>query len=115
VLRSVGPPGKKLPPSAISPGDLVYIRPEGAAGPGWGEEMRGTVQSLGQDGATISIALEKRYGDPATAKLFGRVLRVDRVRELADGVTYEVRDRRIGYKVLIDLLTSRCFSCVRRG
>ncbi|GAQ86967.1 DNA helicase [Klebsormidium nitens] len=88
-LRSVGPPGKKLPPSAISPGDLVYLRPEGSAGPGWGEEMRGTVQSLGQDGATISIALEKRHGDPATAKLFGRVLRVDRVRELADGVTYE--------------------------
>lgn len=100
MLRSVGPPGKKLPPSAISPGDLVYIRPEGVAGPGWGEEMRGTVQSLGQDGATISIALEKRYGDPATAKLFGRVLRVDRVRELADGVTYEVRDGRNGYKDL---------------
>lgn len=52
--------------------------------------MRGTVQSLGADGASISIALEKRHGDPATAKLFGRVLRVDRVRELADGVTYEV-------------------------
>ncbi|XP_071933664.1 uncharacterized protein [Coffea arabica] len=43
----------------------------------------------GEDGCSITVALESRYGDPTFSKLFGKSIRIDRIQGLADAVTYE--------------------------
>lgn len=81
----------RLPPTTLSPGDMVCVRTcdsRGAAGATSG--MQGFVNNLGEDGCSITLALESRHGDPTFSKLFGKTVRIDRIYGLADTVTYEV-------------------------
>lgn len=81
----------RLPPTTLSPGDMVCVRTcdsRGAAGAISG--MQGFVNNLGEDGCSITVALESRHGDPTFSKLFGKSVRIDRIHGLADAVTYEV-------------------------
>ncbi|KAL2633676.1 hypothetical protein R1flu_005155 [Riccia fluitans] len=80
---------ERLPPTSISPGDMVFVRVADSKGAGATECMRGSVYSLGQDGTTIAVAMEARYGDPTFSRLFGRPLRIDRTSDLADATTYQ--------------------------
>lgn len=82
--------GHRLPPTNISPGDMVCIRILDDKGAGATECMQGFVNSLGEDGASITAAVEARYGDPVFSRWFGRPLRIDRISALADPTTYEV-------------------------
>ncbi|KAI7733147.1 hypothetical protein M8C21_013300, partial [Ambrosia artemisiifolia] len=71
----------RLPPTTLSPGDMVCVRTcdsRGAAG-----------STSGEDGCSITVALESRHGDPTFSKLFGKSVRIDRIHGLADAVTYE--------------------------
>ncbi|KAJ0835867.1 putative hydrolase [Helianthus annuus] len=80
----------RLPPTTLSPGDMVCVRTcdsRGAAGAISG--MQGFVNNLGEDGCSITVALESRHGDPTFSKLFGKSVRIDRIQGLADAVTYE--------------------------
>lgn len=80
----------RLPPTTLSPGDMVCVRTcdsRGAAGATSG--MQGFVNHLGEDGCSITVALESRHGDPTFSKLFGKNIRIDRIHGLADAVTYE--------------------------
>ncbi|CAH1446555.1 unnamed protein product [Lactuca virosa] len=80
----------RLPPTTLSPGDMVCVRTcdsRGAAGATSG--MQGFVNNLGEDGCSITLALESRHGDPTFSKLFGKTVRIDRIYGLADTVTYE--------------------------
>ncbi|XP_071711407.1 DNA polymerase alpha-associated DNA helicase A [Rutidosis leptorrhynchoides] len=80
----------RLPPTTLSPGDMVCVRTcdsRGAAGAISG--MQGFVNNLGEDGCSITVALESRHGDPTFSKLFGKIVRIDRIHGLADAVTYE--------------------------
>lgn len=80
----------RLPPTTLSPGDMVCVRTcdsRGAAGAISG--MQGFVNNLGEDGCSITVALESRHGDPTFSKLFGKSVRIDRIHGLADAVTYE--------------------------
>jgi hypothetical protein len=52
--------------------------------------MQGVVDNLGDDGYSITVALESRHGDPTFSKLFGKNVRIDRIQGLADTLTYEV-------------------------
>lgn len=81
--------GHRLPPTNISPGDMVCIRILDDKGAGATECMQGFVNSLGEDGASITAAVEARYGDPVFSRWFGRPLRIDRISALADPTTYE--------------------------
>ncbi|KAK1305621.1 hypothetical protein QJS10_CPA10g01240 [Acorus calamus] len=51
--------------------------------------MQGFVNNLGEDGCSITVALESRHGDPTFSKLFGKSIRIDRIHGLADSLTYE--------------------------
>jgi hypothetical protein len=84
--------GHRLPPTNISPGDMIWIRICDAKGTAHRTKgcIKGFVHSLGEDGSSISAAVEARYGDPVFSKLFGRRLRIDRISALADPITYEV-------------------------
>ncbi|KAH7352248.1 hypothetical protein KP509_19G036700 [Ceratopteris richardii] len=81
--------GNRLPPTNISPGDMVCIRISDSKGAGSTQCVQGFVHSLGEDGMTISAAVEARYGDPVFSRLFGRPIRIDRIPALADPTTYE--------------------------
>ncbi|BBN06661.1 hypothetical protein MPTK1_3g22970 [Marchantia polymorpha subsp. ruderalis] len=81
--------GERLPPSSMSPGDMVCVRVSDRKGAGATECMRGSVYSLGEDGTSIAVAVEARYGDPTFSRLFGRPLRIDRISDLADATTYQ--------------------------
>ncbi|KAI5080557.1 hypothetical protein GOP47_0003740 [Adiantum capillus-veneris] len=81
--------GHRLPPTNISPGDMVCIRICDIKGAGSTECIQGFVHSLSEDGASISAAVEARYGDPIFSRLFGRPIRIDRISALADPTTYE--------------------------
>ncbi|CAM6100030.1 unnamed protein product [Calypogeia fissa] len=81
--------GHRLPPTALSPGDMVCVRVETSKGAVATECMRGSVYSLGEDGSSIAVAVEARYGDPTFSRLFGRSLRLDRISDLADATTYQ--------------------------
>jgi hypothetical protein len=52
--------------------------------------MQGFVYNLGEDGCSITLALESRHGDPTFSRLFGKSVRIDRIQGLADALTYEV-------------------------
>ncbi|KAJ8762739.1 hypothetical protein K2173_012231 [Erythroxylum novogranatense] len=79
----------KLPPTTLSPGDMVCVRTCDSRGAGATACMQGFVNNLGEDGCSISIALEFRHGDPTFSKLFGKSVRIDRIHGLADTLTYE--------------------------
>ncbi|XP_071929204.1 DNA polymerase alpha-associated DNA helicase A-like isoform X2 [Coffea arabica] len=79
----------RLPPTTLSPGDMVCVRTCDSRGAGATSCMQGFVNNLGEDGCSITVALESRYGDPTFSKLFGKSIRIDRIQGLADAVTYE--------------------------
>ncbi|KAK2992948.1 hypothetical protein RJ640_002287 [Escallonia rubra] len=79
----------RLPPTTLSPGDMVCVRTCDSRGAGTTSCMQGLVNNLGEDGCSISIGLESRHGDPTFSKLFGKSVRIDRIHGLADALTYE--------------------------
>ncbi|GAV70650.1 AAA_11 domain-containing protein/AAA_12 domain-containing protein [Cephalotus follicularis] len=79
----------RLPPTTLSPGDMVCVRTCDSRGAGTTSCMQGFVNNLGDDGCSISVALESRCGDPTFSKLFGKNVRIDRIPGLADALTYE--------------------------
>lgn len=79
----------RLPPTTLSPGDMVCVRTCDSRGAGTTSCMQGFVNNLGEDGCSISVALECRHGDPTFSKLFGKSVRIDRIPGLADALTYE--------------------------
>ncbi|GLT59752.1 hypothetical protein SLA2020_325530 [Shorea laevis] len=79
----------RLPPTTLSPGDMVCVRTCDSRGAGATSCMQGFVDNLGEDGCSISVALESRHGDPTFSKLFGKTVRIDRIPGLADALTYE--------------------------
>ncbi|KAG9132267.1 hypothetical protein Leryth_026296 [Lithospermum erythrorhizon] len=79
----------RLPPTTLSPGDMVCVRVCDSRGAGATSCMQGFVNSLGEDGCSICVALESRYGNPTFSKLFGKNVRIDRIHGLADALTYE--------------------------
>ncbi|CAK9171537.1 unnamed protein product [Ilex paraguariensis] len=79
----------RLPPTTLSPGDMVCVRTCDSRGAGATSCMQGFVNNLGEDGCSIIVALESRYGDPTFSKLFGKSVRIDRIHGLADALTYE--------------------------
>ncbi|KAK9142799.1 hypothetical protein Syun_012199 [Stephania yunnanensis] len=79
----------RLPPTTLSPGDMVCVRTSDSRGAGATSCIQGFVNSFGEDGCSISVALESRHGDPTFSKLFGKSVRIDRIPGLADALTYE--------------------------
>lgn len=79
----------RLPPTTLSPGDMVCVRTCDSRGGGASSCIQGFVNNLGEDGCSISVALESRHGDPTFSKLFGKSVRIDRIYGLADTLTYE--------------------------
>ncbi|CAH8277150.1 unnamed protein product [Arabidopsis lyrata] len=88
VLFKVGG-NHRLPPTTLSPGDMVCIRVCDSRGAGATACTQGFVHNLGEDGCSIGVALESRHGDPTFSKLFGKSVRIDRIHGLADALTYE--------------------------
>lgn len=83
----------RLPPTTLSPGDMVCVRTCDSRGAGATSCMQGFVDNLGEDGCSISVALESRRGDATFSKLFGKLVRIDRIPGLADTRTYEVTEK----------------------
>ncbi|CAA0823277.1 P-loop containing nucleoside triphosphate hydrolases superfamily protein [Striga hermonthica] len=79
----------RLPPTNLSPGDMVCVRICDSRGAGATSCMQGFVNNLGDDGCSITVALESRRGDSTFSKLFGKNIRIDRIQGLADALTYE--------------------------
>ncbi|XP_077238882.1 P-loop containing nucleoside triphosphate hydrolases superfamily protein isoform X2 [Tasmannia lanceolata] len=79
----------RLPPTTLSPGDMVCVRTCDSRGIVATSCMQGFVNNLGEDGCSICVALESRHGDPTFSKLFGKSVRIDRIHGLADALTYE--------------------------
>ncbi|KDP39578.1 hypothetical protein JCGZ_02598 [Jatropha curcas] len=79
----------RLPPTTLSPGDMVCVRTCDSRGAGATSCMQGFVNNLGEDGCSICLALESRHGDSTFSKLFGKSVRIDRIQGLADALTYE--------------------------
>lgn len=80
----------RLPPTTLSPGDMVCVRTCDSRGAGATSSMQGFIHNLGEDGSSISVALESLHGDPTFSKLFGKSIRMDRIQGLADALTFEV-------------------------
>lgn len=80
----------RLPPTTLSPGDMVCVRTCDSKGTVTTSCIQGVVNNLGDDGYSITVALESRHGDPTFSKLFGKNVRIDRIQGLADTLTYEV-------------------------
>ncbi|CAA6669483.1 unnamed protein product [Spirodela intermedia] len=79
----------RLPPTSLSPGDMVCVRTCDSRGAGATSSMQGFINNLGEDGCSITVALESRHGDPTFSRLFGKTVRIDRIHGLADALTYE--------------------------
>ncbi|KAE8734601.1 P-loop containing nucleoside triphosphate hydrolases superfamily protein isoform 2 [Hibiscus syriacus] len=79
----------RLPPTTLSPGDMVCVRISDSRGAGATSCIQGFVDNLGDDGCSISVAMDSRHGDPTFSKLFGKSVRIDRIHGLADTLTYE--------------------------
>lgn len=79
----------RLPPTTLSPGDMVCVRTCDSRGAGATSCMQGFINNLGEDGCSIVVALESRHGDPTFSKLSGKTVRIDRINGLADALTYE--------------------------
>ncbi|KAK4765052.1 hypothetical protein SAY86_026142 [Trapa natans] len=79
----------RLPPTTLSPGDMVCVRTCDKRGAGATSCMQGFIHSLGEDGCSISVAMESRHGDTTFSKLSGKTVRIDRIQGLADALTFE--------------------------
>jgi hypothetical protein len=82
--------GHKLPPTTLSPGDMVCVRTCNSRGEGATSCKQGFVYNLGEDGCSITVALESRHGDATFSRLFGKSVRIDRIQGLADSLRYKV-------------------------
>jgi hypothetical protein len=80
----------KLPPSTLSPGDMVSVRTCNNQGEVGTYCVQGFIHNLGEDGCSITVSLKSRPGDPTFSKFSGKSVRIDRIQALADGLTYEV-------------------------
>jgi hypothetical protein len=89
----------KLPPTRLSPGDMVCVRTCNSQGEVGTSCMQGSVHNLGDDGCSITVALKCQRGDPTYSKLFGKTVRIDRIQALADAVTYEVTQLRTCFHI----------------
>ena len=87
----------RLPPTTLSPGDMVCVRICNKRGVGATSCMQGFVNNLGEDGCSITVTFESRHGDPTFSKLFGKSVRIDRIHGLADALTYEVNVYKYSY------------------
>ncbi|XP_066322384.1 uncharacterized protein [Miscanthus floridulus] len=81
--------GHKLPPTTLSPGDMVCVRTCNSRGEGATSCKQGFVYNLGEDGCSITVALESRHGDATFSRLFGKSVRIDRIQGLADSLRYK--------------------------
>jgi len=99
----------RLPPTALSPGDMVCVRTYDSRGAITTSCIQGFVNSFGDDGCSITIALESRHGDPTFSKLFGKNVRIDRIQGLADTLTYEVLQSIFRFLGLVFLTTHSLF------
>lgn len=82
---------QKLPPTRLSPGDMVCVRTCNSQGEvATTSCMEAFVHNLGEDGCSIIVALKSRRSDPTFSKFLGKIARIDRIQALADAVTYEV-------------------------
>ncbi|CAM0950709.1 unnamed protein product [Alopecurus aequalis] len=79
----------KLPPTTLSPGDMVCVRTCNNQGEVGTSRVQGFVHNLGEDGCSITVSLKSRPGDPTFSKFSGKSVRIDRIQALADGHTYE--------------------------
>uniref|UniRef100_A0A453KH12 DNA2/NAM7 helicase helicase domain-containing protein n=1 Tax=Aegilops tauschii subsp. strangulata TaxID=200361 RepID=A0A453KH12_AEGTS len=79
----------KLPPSTLSPGDMVCVRTCNNQGEVGTYCVQGFIHNLGEDGCSITVSLKSRPGDPTFSKFSGKSVRIDRIQALADGLTYE--------------------------
>ncbi|VAI16660.1 unnamed protein product [Triticum turgidum subsp. durum] len=79
----------KLPPSTLSPGDMVCVRTCNSQGEVGTSCVQGFIHNLGEDGCSITVSLKSRPGDPTFSKFSGKSVRIDRIQALADGLTYE--------------------------
>ena len=102
---------RRLPPTTLSPGDMVCVRICDSRGAGATSCMQGFIDNLGEDGCGISVALESRHGDPTFSKLFGKSVRIDRIPGLADALTYEVFDKCIKFCHSFPLHFLDCWRC----
>ncbi|CAL1361907.1 unnamed protein product [Linum trigynum] len=78
-----------LPPTNLTPGDMVCVRTCDSRGAVETSCLQGFIHNLGEDGCSISVALESRHGDATFSKLSGKSVRIDRIQGLADALTYE--------------------------
>ncbi|CAL5207956.1 unnamed protein product [Lathyrus oleraceus] len=79
----------RLPPTTLSPGEMVCVRTCDSKGAVTTSCMQGVVDNLGDDGYSITVSLELRHGDSSFSKLVGKNVRIDRIQGLADTLTYE--------------------------
>ncbi|XP_024529728.1 DNA-binding protein SMUBP-2 isoform X2 [Selaginella moellendorffii] len=77
----------RLPPTSLSPGDMVCVRVSNRQGIPATECLRGSVYKLCEDGQFIEVALPG--GGRALMKLSGRSIRIDKIFDLANATTYE--------------------------
>ncbi|CAN0881944.1 hypothetical protein LINGRAHAP2_LOCUS14517 [Linum grandiflorum] len=80
----------RLPPTNLTPGDMVCVRTCDSKGTVETSCLQGFIHNLGDDGCSISVALESRHGDATFSRLSGKSVRIDRIQGLADTLTYEV-------------------------
>ena len=76
----------KLPPTRLSPGDMVCVRACNSQGEVATSTscMQAFVPNLGEYGCSITVALKSRRGDPTFSKFLGKIARIDRLQALAD-------------------------------
>jgi hypothetical protein len=88
-----------LPPTRLSPGDMVCVRTCNSRGEVATSCIQGFVHNLGDDGCSITVALKCRRGDPTYSNFFGKTVWIDRIQTLADAVTYEVMQLRTCFHI----------------
>ncbi|KAE8721426.1 P-loop containing nucleoside triphosphate hydrolases superfamily protein isoform 2 [Hibiscus syriacus] len=60
----------RLPPTTLSPGDMICVRISDSRGAGTTSCIQGFVNNLGDDGCSISVAMESRHDDPTFSKSY---------------------------------------------
>eukprot|EP00898_Chlorokybus_atmophyticus_P001456 jgi/Chlat1/2310/Chrsp17S02598 len=85
--------GGALPESTVQPGDVVMLRCEAPLNEeddanDFCIELQCNVHRLGESGNSITVSVEQALGD-VVDHVFGQVLRLTRLRSLANDITYE--------------------------
>lgn len=80
----------KIPLGALEPGESIIIRTETVKkGSEQMGTLRGLVHSLGEDGASLVVGIDWKYGK-YLPRIWGAVLSVERGGNMADETTYKV-------------------------